>query len=305
MTGLAEKKAFLLAGLWVAALLAFIIAEPRFFQLSSVTTILQFSTMLGLVSLGQALVVTSGGAGIDLSVGGTVSLTSILSAMALTAGLPGFLLPVVCVTIGFALGAVNGVLVTRFRVLPLIATLGTFYVYGGLAVAITSGGVIRGIPEWLVPLGRGSVAGIPTHTLMVVIPAYLAASIVLYFAPWGRWIYAMGSNEPAARLVGIPVDRTRLLLYATSGGLAGLAALVANAWLGSGAPQYRAQSRTGIPGRDPSRRRKHLWRKRRRTGCRRGRASDRYHQNRPAVPQHQCHLAGRHRRCPAAFRCSD
>lgn len=232
----AGGKALLLAGLWVVTIVGLVLWEPRFLQLASVTTILQFSTVLALVALGQAMVVMAGGAGIDLSVGGMVSLASVLSALALSHGLPPAALPLACVVLGAGLGAVNGVLVTRFRVLPLIATLGTFYVYAGLAVAITGGAAVRGVPDWITPLGRGAVGGVPNHTLMVMLPAYAAAGLVLLVASWGRWIYAMGRNEAAARLVGIPVDRTRFLLYVASGALAGLAALVANAWFGSARP---------------------------------------------------------------------
>jgi ribose transport system permease protein/rhamnose transport system permease protein len=225
----------------LAALLALIVAgfslyQPAFFQPSQASTALQFSSMLALVTLGQALVILAGGAGIDLSVGGVVSLSAILSMMVVDAGVPAALVPVLPVAIGLGLGAVNGLLVTRLRLLPLITTLGTLFVYGGLAMALSRGASLPGVPAWLSPFGRGLVGGVPWHVLVLVLPAYLAVAGILTLTSWGRWIYAMGRNERAARLVGIDVDRTRLLAYTLSGGLAGLAALVSLAWFGAARP---------------------------------------------------------------------
>jgi len=229
-------KLVLLLVLFAAIVAAFGLNEPRFLQPTLATTVLQFSSMLALVALGQAMIVLAGGAGIDLSVGGIVSLTAILAMTALGHGVPGALLPVVAVAIGTLLGAVNAVLVTRLRILPLIATLGTLFVYGGTAMALTGGASLSGVPAWLVPFGRGTVAGVPWHFLVLVVPAYLAGAALLTFTPWGRWLYAMGHNERSAHLVGIPVDRIRFLAYCGSGALSGLAALVSLAWFGSGRP---------------------------------------------------------------------
>jgi ribose/xylose/arabinose/galactoside ABC-type transport system permease subunit len=222
--------------LWVVVIGGLAVLQPGALGVSTLTTVLQFSTILALVALGQALVVLCGGAGIDLSVGGTVSLVAILAMLAVRAGMPGFFVPLVCLIAGAGLGAVNGWLVARLNILPLIATLGTFFVYSGLAVAITGGAAVSGVPAFLLPWGRGTVLGMPLPFLVTALPAFLIAIVLLGATTWGRWIYAMGFNERSARLVGIPVDRTRLLLYTISGLLAGLAALVSLAWLGSGRP---------------------------------------------------------------------
>ena len=226
----------ILCGLWVVVALGLGLLRPNAFAVSTLTTVLQFSTLLALVALGQSLVVLCGGAGIDLSVGGIVSLTAVSAMLALRSGLPEVLLPPTCLTIGAALGAINGLLVTRLRILPLIATLGTFYVYSGLALALTHGGAQGGVPAWLVPWGRGVLFGLPLPFISVALPAFALASLLLEFTAWGRWIYALGYNERSARLVGIAVDQVRALAYTASGFLAGLAALVSLAWLGSGRP---------------------------------------------------------------------
>ena len=226
----------ILCGLWAVIVLGLLVLRPGAYALSTVTTVLQFSTLLALVALGQSLVVLCGGAGIDLSVGGATSLCAVLAMLALRAGWPGWLLPPLCLVIGAGLGLLNGFLVTRLRILPLIATLGTFYVYSGLALSLTNGAAQGGVPAWLVPWGRGLVAGVPLPFLTVALPLFAAAAVLLGTTSWGRWIYALGYNERSARLVGIDVDRIRTLAYGSSGLLAGTAALVSLAWLGSARP---------------------------------------------------------------------
>ncbi|APO76984.1 sugar ABC transporter permease protein (plasmid) [Rhizobium etli 8C-3] len=226
----------LLAVLWIAVILLFAALRPTMFSPSTVTTVLQFSTILALVSLGQCLVILAGGAGIDLSVGGTVSLSVMLAMLAVKAGMPPVLLPVACVVAGLLLGLFNGLLVTRLTILPLIATLGTQFVYSGLALALTGGAAQSGVPTWLLPWGRGMILSLPLPFVTLVVPVFVMAAVLLLYSAWGRWLFAMGFNERSARLVGIPVDRARLLVYGLSGTLAGLAGLVSLAWLGSARP---------------------------------------------------------------------
>lgn len=226
----------LLAVLWIAVILLFAALRPSMFSASTVTTVLQFSTILALVSLGQCLVILAGGAGIDLSVGGTVSLSVVLAMLAIKAGMPPALLPVACVVFGLLLGLLNGLLVTWLKILPLIATLGTLFVYSGMALALTGGGAQSGVPTWLLPWGRGMMLSLPMPFVTLVVPVFVIAAVLLLYSAWGRWLFAIGFNERSARLVGIPVDRARLLVYGLSGLLAGLAGLVSIAWLGSARP---------------------------------------------------------------------
>ena len=134
----AAARLGLLLVLYAAIVIGFALYQPAFLQPSQASTALQFASMLALVALGQSLVILAGGAGIDLSVGGTVSLSAILAMMAVGAGVPAALMPLLPPAIGLGLGAINGLLVTRLRILPLIATLGTLFVYGGLAMALTA-----------------------------------------------------------------------------------------------------------------------------------------------------------------------
>ncbi len=226
----------ILCALWTVVVVGLVVLQPGAFAVTTITTVLQFSTLLALVALGQSLVVLCGGAGIDLSVGGITSLAAVTSLMASRAGMPAILVPTACLVIGGALGAFNGAIVTRLRILPLIATLGTFYAYSGLALALTNGAAQSGVPTWLIPWGRGMIAGMPLPFVTLALPAFILAGGLLAATSWGRWIYALGHNERSARLVGIPVNRVRWIAYTVSGVLAGMAALVSLAWLGSGRP---------------------------------------------------------------------
>ncbi len=234
----ARQKLLLLAALWLLLLGGFSLVVPAFFQLSTLTSILQFSAILALVTLGQTLVITAGGGGIDLSVGGMVGLSGLFLAWAGGAG--ALAASLVAVGGGLALGLGNGLLVTRLRLEPLIVTLGTLYAYGGLAVALTGGSPQRGIPAALAPLGRSLLGPFPVGFLAIALPAYALAQAALAATPAGPWTYAAGRNETAARLVGIPVGTLRLTMYGLSGALAGLAALLADAWLQSARPDIGA-----------------------------------------------------------------
>jgi rhamnose transport system permease protein len=225
-----------LLGLWLVMLSAFAMLVPDFFRAATVTSVLQFSTILALVTLGQALVILAGGGGIDLSVGGMVSLCGLGMGAAVHAGLGDPAGIAAALVLGAALGGLNGFLVTRLGIVPLIATLGTFYVYAGLALALTGGSPIGGMASWLLGLGRGTLGVLPWHFVALTLPLYAVVLAVLAVTPAGPWLYAMGNNETAAKLVGVPVARARLLVYIASGIFAALAAVVANAWLLSARP---------------------------------------------------------------------
>ena len=225
-----------LLALWLIALAIFAVSTPAFFTLANFNSILQFSTLLALVTLGQTLVILTGGGGIDLSVGGIVSLSGLVIASLMKEGTPVWAAGLFGVVFGGVLGGINGLLITQLRLLPLIVTLGTYYAYNGLALALTGGAPISGLPASFGVLGQNQILAIPLHTLVLVAPIFIGLLFTLNQTPLGRWIYAVGSNERAARLVGLPVDAIRLGVYALSGALAALAGLVADSWLLSARP---------------------------------------------------------------------
>ncbi|WP_277976177.1 ABC transporter permease [Pantoea endophytica] len=227
----------LLSALWLLLAIGIVLVLPQMLAAWSITSILQFATLLSLVALGQSLVVMSGGGGIDLSVGGNVSLSAVIGMLALNQGINPLWLPLICLITGTLAGAINGWLIARLRLWPLIVTLGSFYLFSGLALALTGGAAVAGVPAQLTQWGRGAQFFIPLPFLTCVIPAFLIAWLILSKSAWGKWIYACGFNEHATRLVGIPVDRLRFLAYCLSGLLAGCAGFVSLSWLGSARPE--------------------------------------------------------------------
>lgn len=227
----------LLVGLWLVALVAVSVMSPYFLQQSTVPYFLQYIPTLGLLGIGQTLVMLSGGPGIDLSVGSTLSLTGVFLGY-IVGGLGVPILPACLLTLllGAALGLLNGVLVNVVRIPSLMATLATYFAFGGLALALTGGVPQSGFPAGFAWLGQPGFLGIPNQFLFVFVPVAVVIHIVLAHTRVGRHIYACGNNEHAARLVGIHVDRLRTGLYTLSGTLAALAAVINSAWLMSASP---------------------------------------------------------------------
>jgi rhamnose transport system permease protein len=131
-------------------------------------------------------------------------------------------LALVCGTLA---GLVNGAIITRFRVPPLIATLATLALYRGLAEGISQARSVRGYPEWFFFFGQGEMLGVPFQ-LWVLALATIVCAVILGLTPFGRAAYAIGANETAARFSGIRVDATKLWIYAGAGLLSAIAAVI-------------------------------------------------------------------------------
>lgn len=193
------------------------LVQPSFLTYAQVVNLLKIAAVLGLLALGQTLVVLSGGEGVDLSVGAVATLGATLVYL-LSRGedlrLPWAL--ALALLGGLAFGALNGLLVARFRLPPLIATLGVGTLVQGLIVWI--GGRERGaVPPLLVDLVSGPWAlGLPGILFFWLLLALLTA-LLLGRTPYGKALYALGANREAARLAGIPVGRYLVLTYALSG----------------------------------------------------------------------------------------
>jgi erythritol transport system permease protein len=219
---------------------------PNFMAVDNVVIISRHVAINAFLAIGMTYVIVTGG--IDLSVGSVVGLVGMVAGALLTYGVPVHFLhltiypsaPVVialALGVGVVVGAVNGLLVTRFSVAPFIATLGTLYIARGAALLISSGETfpnLVGKPEYgnqgFPFLGAGSVLGIPVSIGLLVIIA-VAAAYVAARTPLGRQIYAVGGNERAAALSGVYVNRIKLIVYIISGALAALAGLIVSSQL--------------------------------------------------------------------------
>lgn len=221
-------------GVWVALLVTLVVgvvAVPNFGTAANADAILRQAAVLGVVALGQTFVVLTGG--IDLSVGMLMGLVTVL-ANGIMAGDPALIGPVVLVALGCGLltGVANGLGVVVARVDPLIVTLAMLSVLQG-AIFLYTDRTVGSAPEAFRGLAYGSVGPLPVPTLMLVVLA-VVCWVVLARTPFGRYVYALGSDPLNARRAGIPVGRVRLAAYVACSLLAALAGLLLAARLGSG-----------------------------------------------------------------------
>lgn len=190
------------------------------------------SAFLGLIVVGMTFVIISGG--IDLSVGSQLALGGVLAAYCATIAWPLALIvpPLVCGSIGL----VNGLLVAKAKMAPFIVTLAGLFGIRGLALALSGENVI-GIDggsafNWF---GQGQILGLSVPIIIAAL-AFVVGGIALIRTRYGQAIFAIGGNEDSARLMGIPVDRTKIIAYTVNGLLAGLAGALLAARLSSGQP---------------------------------------------------------------------
>jgi rhamnose transport system permease protein len=229
-----------LALLVIVALVVLDRQSDKFFTLDNLFNQGRLMTEVGLIAVVMTFVIVTGG--IDLSVGSILGMTAILLGVFWkNVGLPLPVAILLALAVGTLAGVLNGIVITRFRVPALIATLGTLALYRGIAEGVSQARSVRGYPDGFYVLGQGSVLGVPTQLWVLGIVA-LAAAIVLGTTTWGRTTYAIGSNEVAARFSGLGVDRTKIAIYAASG----LAAAVAGVIFVSRVSTTRSDMGTGI-----------------------------------------------------------
>jgi ribose/xylose/arabinose/galactoside ABC-type transport system permease subunit len=173
-------------------------------------------------------------AGIDLSVGTTAACASVVSAILSPYGLlPGLLGGLVT---GVAVGFVNGFMVTRMKILPFVATLSGMLMASGIGLLLAHNqSVSVSYDTNFTWLGQGDFLGFPTPAWIAAI-AYVYGSVVLNFTSFGRYVLAIGGNEEAARLMGLPVDRVKFWTYVQSSVFASLAGVILAAQFGAGQP---------------------------------------------------------------------
>jgi len=204
----------------------------NFLGVFNVLTVLRYNSMFALVSLGMCFVIMSGG--IDLSVGTCAALGSVVSALlspyGLWAGLLGGM------GAGAAIGILNGLAITRLNIPPFISSLAAMLAAQGTALLLAKNeSVSVSYDTTFTVIGQGDFLGFPIPAWIAAI-AYLLGSVCLNFMANGRYVLAIGGNEEAARLMGLPVDRVKLWLYVFSGLLAGLAGVILAAQFGAGQP---------------------------------------------------------------------
>ncbi len=225
------SRTYFLTLLLVMIIIIMSILSPYFLTVQNLLEITQFGAVIALLAIGQSLVIASGNGGIDLSVGSMVSLSGVLMGLAFNAGISIWIASIIAILVGVLLGAFNGFATSVIGLPPFIATLGTMYMYGSLALVLTKGTPISGFPESFGFLGQGTILGIPTQVLLIVIPVFLIISFIVYRTVFGRQIYLVGTNDTAAKFANIKVKRTRFLLFTLSGLLSGIGSVIMSSWL--------------------------------------------------------------------------
>lgn len=234
----------------IAIIVVFSVLSPNYLTISNLLIMSSHVAIYGILAIGMLLVILNGG--IDLSVGSILALAGV-SAGAMMQGLqidaagvilypPVWAVVILTCVLGALVGAVNGVLVSIFKVPAFVATLGVMYVARGVALLMTNGltyNNLSGRPElgntgfdWL---GFNRIGGVPISVIVLAVLAILGG-LMLSRSAFGRWLYASGGNERAAELSGVPTRRVKITVYTLSGMLSAIAGLVLASQLTSAGP---------------------------------------------------------------------
>jgi ribose transport system permease protein len=206
---------------------------PHFFTVTNLLNVAQQTVINAIIAVGLTYVIISGG--IDLSVGSILAFAGVVMAHTLRLGWPLPLAMLAGVAVGAGCGLINGLLISFGRLPPFIATLGMMSVARGGALLATDGRPVSGFDESFRWLATGQVAGVPVPVLVMVL-VYAAAHFVLQQTKFGRYTYAIGGNEEASLLSGVPVRIYKIGIYVLCGGLAALSSVLLTARLNSAQP---------------------------------------------------------------------
>ncbi|GHV28516.1 ABC transporter permease [Spirochaetia bacterium] len=226
-----------LLNIGIILLLLIIIAavvSPNFLTAYNLQSVIRDLSFVMIITIGQSCLLMLGE--LDLSVGKMASLSGVVGGILMLQGhIPPYLALALSLMCGIVLGIVNGLIITRLKLNAMIVTIATQGVFAGITLVITKGRAIVGIPESIHYLGRGMIAGIPIPFIIAVV----ILVIVLFITqktPFGRYIYAIGNNKEAAKILGINVDFVRTVVYAMMGFLCAIAGLLMIARLGNSQP---------------------------------------------------------------------
>lgn len=239
------RRASLIARFWrweasgiLVALIALMVvlsfATDNFFSTYNMSVVARQAAFVGLVALGQTLVLLVGG--IDLSVGATAGLSAIVGSLLLTAlGVHPYLVIPLTMLFGMGLGFINGFFVAGLRLNPFIVTLATWEIFAGMTMVLTKGYPIRPLGEVFQYFGKGEILGVPIPVLL-----FIVSGIVLIWmltqTRFGRNIFAVGGNREAAVLVGIRAKMVEFLVFGLAGMFAALAGILFASRMDAGQP---------------------------------------------------------------------
>ena len=224
-------------GLFIAFLVIFLalsLLTPTFLTVQNLMIIVTQVAINALLAFGVTFVIIAGG--IDLSIGSMVAVTGVVTASFAHPDTYPVIVPVVAgLATGVLFGAFNGFVITRSHVPPFIVTLGTMTIGRGLALILSKGRPVSNLSDEFNFIGGGKILGIPTLILILIL-AFILCSILLRKTVLGRYIYAVGGNEQAARASGISLSHIKMIVYTLCGGLAALAGILLTSRITTGQP---------------------------------------------------------------------
>jgi len=221
----------------VAILLMFIIftaINPIYITSANIISIINQSTINSLLAIGITFVIITGG--IDLSIGSTFAVVIVVVGDLLVRGIQTPAAIAIGCLLGATLGAINGLVITKMKLQPFIATLGTMSVYRGVAFVITGGWPVLNIPASFRNVMDGKIVMGISSAMVILFLVAITCSVLLKHTKFGTYILAIGGNEEATRLSGVNVDKTKILAYILCGVTASLAGMIMLARLGTGEP---------------------------------------------------------------------
>ncbi len=210
------------------------VTSGRFLQVTNLLNILQYAAEPAIIAVGMMFVILA--RGIDLSVGSVMGIGNVTAAILAANGYPVLVCVAGALLFGGVIGLINGLLVTKGRMEPIIATLATMIGARSVIYFMTDGApLFEGISDGFKSIAQGSLVGVPNGVLFLV-AVFLLAYVVLNHTRYGRGIYAVGGSEETAKLFGIQVDWIKNTVYVISGVLAALAGVISSSRLGIGDP---------------------------------------------------------------------
>lgn len=206
----------------------------NFFTSKNIINIALQTSIATIVAIGQTFVITGGG--IDLSVGATTALTGVVVALLMKAGVPIPLSILLALLVGILLGLLNGIVIAYGRIAPFIATLGMNSVIRGIVYVTTDGTPISSLPVSFGILGGGYISGTIPYAVVIMVLVSIIMGFVFHKSRFGRYVFAIGSNEKTAFLSGVNVTKNKLWMYVVCGLMASVAGVVLTSRLVTAAP---------------------------------------------------------------------
>ena len=231
------SRELVLLGVLIALVVVMTLLDPLFLSPTTMLNTSRFFVEVGLMALGMTLIIITGG--IDLSVGSNLGLVSVAVGFSFAAGLPLPLAILFGLVVGVAAGFFNSVFITFLDLHPLVVTLGTFALFQGLAYGLSNADAVSDFPPWFAYFGQAYIGPVPGQ-LFIFVAAVAAVWVLLSRTSFGRYVYAIGNNEEAARFSGVPVRRVKIALYSGMGLLVAMAAVIYTSRV------YTARGDTGL-----------------------------------------------------------